>query len=60
MNTQSHPNVVGMGWKAFATLCDKAKIPVYALGGMTPADVAKVCALGGQGIAAIRSLWPRG
>ena len=33
-------------------------IPVYALGGMERGDLETVFAHGGQGIAAIRGLWP--
>ena len=30
----------------------------WGLGGMSPADIADVRAHGGQGVAAIRGLWP--
>lgn len=55
--TASHPGQSGMGWDAFAGLATACPLPVYALGGMTPADVAQARDMGGQGIAAIRSLW---
>ncbi len=57
--TQSHFGVSGLGWTAFEGLCDRARMPVYALGGMKPQDVPRAQSCGGQGIAAIRSLWPR-
>ncbi|MEN8128700.1 MAG: Nudix family hydrolase [Pseudomonadota bacterium] len=56
--TRSHPGRDGLGWQEFAALCDSAVMPVYALGGMRPADMDRVWHHGGQGIAAIRSLWP--
>lgn len=56
--TQSHPGRDGLGWQEFAALCDSAIMPVYALGGMRPVDMDRVWRHGGQGIAAIRSLWP--
>lgn len=54
--TESHPGAPGMGWEAFAALVAQAKVPVYALGGMTVADEARARAAGGQGIAGIRGL----
>ncbi len=56
--TQSHSGTSGMGWAAFARLCDRARMPTYALGGMHPEDLHEARSCGGQGIAAIRSLWP--
>lgn len=56
--TESHPTLTGLGWQVFAALCDIARMPVYALGGMSVDDLSKIWQCGGQGIAAIRSLWP--
>lgn len=58
--TASHPGVRPLGWPQFAEWVDACPFPVYALGGMAPADVATAQAHGGQGIAAIRFLWPQG
>ena len=55
--TQSHSGAYGIGWAAFTRLCDRARMPAYALGGMQPEDLCQARNCGGQGIAAIRSLW---
>jgi 8-oxo-dGTP diphosphatase len=56
--TASHPGEPGMGWTAFAALVAEIALPVYAIGGLSPADLDDAWAAGAQGIAAIRSLWP--
>jgi 8-oxo-dGTP diphosphatase len=56
--TTTHPGAVPLGWGTFAALCEGAGLPVYALGGMRPADAATARVHGGRGIAAIRGLWP--
>ena len=56
--TPSHPGVVGIGWEGFAALRETVSLPIYAIGGLTPVDLAEARAHGAQGIAAIRSLWP--
>ncbi|HOY23879.1 MAG TPA: Nudix family hydrolase [Cellvibrio sp.] len=55
--TNSHPDQEGMGWDRFRSLVDDATIPVYALGGMTEADLAIALESGAQGIAAISEWW---
>jgi 8-oxo-dGTP diphosphatase len=55
--TNSHPDQEGMGWDRFRALVDNATIPVYALGGMTEADLAVSLENGAQGIAAISEWW---
>jgi len=55
--TATHPDVVPMGWEAFQRLAAAAALPVYALGGMSVTDAARAKALGGQGVAGIRSFW---
>ncbi len=55
--TASHPGAPALGWEAFANLVDSCAMPVYALGGMTPADLGEAITHGAQGIAAIRALW---
>ena len=57
--TASHPDSPALGWEQAQQLTLNAQLPVYFLGGMTPADIGKSVQLGAQGIAAIRSLWPR-
>lgn len=55
--TASHPGVTPLGWPRFAGLVAQAGLPVYALGGLAPRDIAHAQAQGAQGIAAIRGLW---
>ncbi len=59
MATASHPGIVPLGWAQFQVLADLANCPVYALGGMTPADLQQAFIHGAQGVAAIRALWGR-
>lgn len=56
--TASHPGEAGIGWERFAALREQVSLPLYAIGGLSPADIAHARAQGAQGIAAIRSLWP--
>ncbi|MCG5515066.1 MULTISPECIES: Nudix family hydrolase [unclassified Ectothiorhodospira] len=56
--TRTHPGVAPLGWTRFASLADQAACPVYALGGMTPEDIPRARAHGGQGVAGIRGVWP--
>lgn len=58
--TASHPDAFPLGWHGFEQLARRAPFPVYALGGMTPGDTERARDRGGQGIAAIRGLWPTG
>ena len=55
--TPSHPDAQTLGWQGFQHLTDQATHPVYALGGMQVQHLPAVWQHGGQGIAAIRSLW---
>jgi 8-oxo-dGTP diphosphatase len=55
--TASHPGVAPLGWAAFQALTDPCPLPVYALGGLGPADLETAWHHGAQGIAAIRGLW---
>lgn len=56
-NTLSHIGQAGMGWAHFGHITQQAKLPVYALGGMTRADVPLAQQHGAQGIAGIRGLF---
>ncbi len=58
MPTASHPGAQTLGWRAFQRLAEEANHPVYALGGMRQQHLEEAWQHGGQGIAAIRSLWP--
>ncbi|RDJ00188.1 Nudix family hydrolase [Dyella solisilvae] len=55
--TASHPDAPALGWSAFQTMVEMAALPVYALGGMTWADVGPARRAGGQGVAGIRGFW---
>lgn len=57
MKTGSHADVVPIGWDEFSRLASIAIMPAYAIGGMSLDDIAKARQQGGQGIAAISSLW---
>ena len=57
--TPSHPDATPLGWPRFAELVAVSPLPVYALGGLAIADIATARRNGGQGIAAIRALWPQ-
>lgn len=55
--TASHPDAEPLGWERFAELVAVSKLPVYALGGMTDAELEQARAAGAQGIAGIRAWW---
>lgn len=45
----------GLGWKAFSALATRCPLPVFALGGLGPADLEKARRRGAWGVAGIRS-----
>ncbi len=55
--TASHPGEKPLGWQAFAEIVSQINIPVFALGGMTPAKVEQAWSHGAQGVAGISSWW---
>lgn len=55
--TASHTGATPLGWERFAALCRGARLPVYALGGMRPADLSAARQAGARGIAMIRGIW---
>ncbi|MBI1175616.1 MAG: Nudix family hydrolase [Sideroxydans sp.] len=55
--TQSHPGAPVLGWEKFAALAAESSIPVYALGGLTHADVQAAWQHGAHGIALLRQAW---
>jgi soluble P-type ATPase len=59
MATPTHPGQAGIGWERFAALREHVSLPLYAIGGLSPGDIAVAREHGAQGIAAIRGLWPR-
>ncbi len=58
--TASHSGAQTLGWHGLRALTEAALVPVYALGGLSPADLDAAWAHGAQGIAAIRALWENG
>lgn len=57
--TGSHPGVTPLGWQNFRDLVEPVALPVYALGGLAPADIRRIRGLGGQGVAGISAFWPQ-
>ena len=56
--TATHPGQPGIGWEAFAAMREQVSLPIYPIGGLSSSDIADARAHGGQGVAAIRGLWP--
>jgi 8-oxo-dGTP diphosphatase len=55
--TASHPDAVPLGWERFRALRATTGLPVYALGGMRPADLGRARAAGARGLAMIGAVW---
>jgi 8-oxo-dGTP diphosphatase len=55
--TQSHPGAQALGWERFAAITAGSSIPVYALGGLLPADRETAWQHGAHGIALLRQAW---
>lgn len=55
--TPTHPDATGIGWTRFEHLREHVSLPIYAIGGLDPDDIATARQHGAQGIAAIRGLW---
>ncbi|HRO57835.1 MAG TPA: Nudix family hydrolase [Burkholderiaceae bacterium] len=54
--TASHPGTGGIGWQRFEQIASPASIPVYALGGVGPADAARARRAGAHGVAFKRAI----
>ena len=54
--TETHPQATALTWSGFKNIADQARIPCYALGGLQKSELDYCIQIGGQGIAAIRSL----
>jgi len=46
-----------LGWERFAALARGASIPIYAIGGLAPADMERAWQAGAHGLAMIRASW---
>jgi len=55
--TPTHPGAAGLGWTQFAALLEDCPLPVYALGGLVPADLETAWRHGAHGISMMRSAW---
>lgn len=55
--TETHPGAALLGWAGFHELIADYSLPVFAIGGMTRADMQSAWEAGAHGIAAIRSAW---
>jgi len=55
--TQSHPGAPHLGWEKFAAIAAGSSIPVYALGGLTHADMQIAWQHGAHGISLLRQAW---
>ncbi len=55
--TLTHPGAPSLGWEGFAALAQGRSMPVYALGGLTSADLPVAWQHGAHGIAMLRGAW---
>ncbi|KVD89483.1 thiamine-phosphate phosphorylase [Burkholderia sp. ABCPW 14] len=55
--TLTHPGAPTLGWPRFAEYAAQARMPIYALGGMTREHLATAREHRAHGIASIRGLW---
>ncbi|MDE2279879.1 MAG: thiamine phosphate synthase, partial [Xanthomonadaceae bacterium] len=46
-----------LGWARFEALAGAAAMPVYALGGLSPEQLAQARTAGAHGVAGIRGFW---
>jgi 8-oxo-dGTP diphosphatase len=58
--TPTHPDAQPLGFDGFAAAVAGTRVPVFALGGMRPGDLATALAHGAHGIAMRRYAWPPG
>jgi 8-oxo-dGTP diphosphatase len=56
--TTSHPDAEALGWDRFGRMAEAASLPVYALGGVMPAQAAYARQHSAQGVAGIGAFWP--
>lgn len=55
--TASHPGITPLGWDGLQHALKDAGLPVYAIGGMTPALLAEAREHGAHGVAVLSALW---
>ncbi len=55
--TATHADTAGIGWPGFEAMRGLSSVPVYAIGGLGPADVSEAKIHGAQGVAGISAYW---
>ncbi|MTI15232.1 Nudix family hydrolase [Sansalvadorimonas verongulae] len=55
--TSTHPDASPLGWEKIEELIERARVPVYCLGGMGEEHLPRAQGCGAQGIAAIGCWW---
>ena len=55
--TPTHPHALPLGWSGFAKTIVRTRTPVFALGGLTAADLAQAIDCGAHGVATRRDAW---
>ncbi len=55
--TPTHPGAAVLGWDGFARCVTDTTMPIYAIGGMQPADCVHARRHGAHGIAMLRGAW---
>jgi 8-oxo-dGTP diphosphatase len=55
--TPTHPFATPLGWNGFARIIDGCRLPVYALGGLSSADLQAAIDRGAHGVALRRAAW---
>jgi 8-oxo-dGTP diphosphatase len=56
-STPTHRGMEPLGWPRFANTVVGAQLPVYAIGGLTPGDLAPAIDCGAHGVALRRHAW---
>lgn len=57
LQTRTHPHTTPLGWEQFGQLVAGSRIPVFALGGMSPKLLEQARKAGAWGVAAISATW---
>ncbi len=55
--TTTHPHAAPLGWSGFERVTAGVPLPVYAIGGVGPADLTAAFAAYAQGVAGISAYW---
>jgi len=55
--TASHPEAAALGWSSFQRMAEASALPVFALGGMAPAQAELAREHAAQGVAGIGAFW---